>query len=148
MIAGVISGRISFLTCLKMSRHVNICKSNSRTQGGLTMGYKSDDAAMAINLLIRMANIIDEKPDALEVGISSKELCMGYRAWTIKLREAIKLINDLQAEKYGLKERIRILEMDLESRPDMEELNDENKKKIWDYYERLIREEVQKGQEG
>jgi hypothetical protein len=31
MIAGVISGRISFLTCLKMSRHVNICKSNSRT---------------------------------------------------------------------------------------------------------------------
>jgi hypothetical protein len=31
MIAGVISGRMSFLTWLKMSRHVNVCKSNSRT---------------------------------------------------------------------------------------------------------------------
>jgi hypothetical protein len=43
MIAGVISGRISFLTCLKMSRHVNVCKSNSRTQGGLTMANKCGD---------------------------------------------------------------------------------------------------------
>ena len=110
--------------------------------GELTMGLRHDDAAKAIELLMRMANIIDEKPHALDVGISSHELGMGYRAWTIRLREIIKLINYLQAEKFELLERINLLSCDLRSRPDLEVLTDEHQKEIWAYYKKLLETEA------
>ena len=100
----------------------------------------NDEAAKAIALLMRMANIIDEKPSAIDVGISSNELGMGYRAWSIKLREIIRLINDLQAEKYELLEQINILSSISKNSLDLDELPEECRIEIWEHYNRLMQE--------
>ena len=106
---------------------------------------KEDKTSSAIKMLMQMANIIDERgfkePNRVGIGISSQDLFMGFRAWTIKLRQTINIICDLQAQVFSLKERIMLQNAEIDSCPDLDRLTDDGAKKVKDFYSKILNKE-------
>ena len=106
---------------------------------------EEDHVAETISLLMKIANVFDEKgllEDSGDVTVTNCDIGgLGYRALTGYLRKGIEVINNLQSEKFFLKEKIRYLEWDLNDRIYIEDLSEESQKKARAYVEKLRKKE-------
>jgi len=105
----------------------------------------SVDASSSVARLLKMSKILNEKffanPHVLDVGITSRDVGLGALAFGSWLRDVARQLIDLQATVEKMKEKNWILQMDLESRLDLDELTDKHQEEIREHYKRLLKED-------
>lgn len=105
----------------------------------------SVDAYSSVARLLKISKIVNEKffanPHVLDVGITSSEAGLGSLTFGHWLRDVARQLIDLQEKVDIMKEKNWILQMDLESKLDLDELTDKHQKEIREHYKRLLKED-------